>query len=160
VPLDRSPFQVAWFEVTVAVYPHQPEVRAGLVANVGVKVGETFEPELNAFIVKVLRLPRSRVAALALLPMVGTVSRSPALDATLSVLYRCRPGCSVIASAGFDETVTQMPTLHVHSPATVTQASIDATAFFEGASLPDDNQAGEAFTARVVMIATSNCFKL
>jgi hypothetical protein len=95
-----TPFHVAGLEVTAAVYSHQPEVRAGLVANVGVKVGETFEAKFDPFVAEVLRLPRSRVAALAFLTMVGTVSRSSAPDSGLPVLDG-RGACgAVVTSAG------------------------------------------------------------
>ena len=103
--LDSAPFQVAAFEVTVVIYPHKPEVRTWLVANIGVEIGERRVAELDATIVKVLRHPPVRVRAETLLSLVRVIGPGPAGDAALAMLDGRGSGGAVVATARLDQAV-------------------------------------------------------
>jgi hypothetical protein len=131
--LNRAPLEVVGLEVAVAIDAHEPEIRAGFVANVCVKLPERCVAELDTTIVKVPRLRATWVAALTLLAPISVMNCSLALDAALPVLDRCRSGRAVVTPAGLDAPVAQMPSLNLHPPPAIAQAEVHATAFPYGA---------------------------
>lgn len=86
--------------MTVRVYPHQPAIVMGLVADFLIELEKLIEPELDSFVMEELRSRTSRVTTLALLPMVGVVGRSLALDSALAVFDCCGPGLAEVGPDG------------------------------------------------------------